>query len=141
MGNRHRAREYALQVLFEMDFNDADRALLIRHFWDGLHVPREVIDFAMERVNGVLRHRRDLDALITTFSENWKLDRMTAVDRNVLRMAVFEILHCADVPRNVVINEAVEIGKRFGTEESGAFINGILDQIAHREAGRVAGSQ
>ena len=130
MGNRHRAREHALQILFQFDYNDEDPRLLISAFWRDLRVSDDIVRFSEERVFGVIEHREDIDNLIASYSENWKLDRMTGVDRNVLRMAVFEIFHCPDIPKNVVINEAVEIGKRFGTEESGAFINGVLDRIA-----------
>ena len=80
-------------------------------------------------MNGVQENRATIDALIEQFSSNWKLSRMSCVDRNVLRIAVFELLFCADIPPKVSINEAIDVGKRFGTEESGAFINGILDSI------------
>jgi len=80
-------------------------------------------------VSGVIRRLALIDGLIERFSKNWKLDRMACVDRNILRMAVYEILYCADIPPKVSINEAVDIGKKYGTEDSGAFINGILDSI------------
>jgi len=80
-------------------------------------------------VNGVREHRHAIDTAIERFSSNWKLSRMSCVDRNILRIAVFELLFCADIPPKVSINEAIDVGKRFGTEESGAFINGILDSI------------
>jgi N utilization substance protein B len=135
MGNRHRAREYALQILFQFDFNDGEPRRLMEAFWRDLRVPDEIVRFCEERVEGVLAHREELDAMIAAASENWRLDRMTGVDRNVLRIALFEVLYCPDVPKNVIINEAVEIGKRFGTEDSGAFINGILDRIASERRG------
>jgi N utilization substance protein B len=135
MGNRHRAREYALQILFQYDFNDAEPRRLMEAFWRDLRVPDEIVRFCEERVEGVLAHREELDAMLVATSENWRLDRMTGVDRNVLRVALFEVLYCPDVPKNVIINEAVEIGKRFGTEDSGAFINGILDRIATQRRG------
>jgi N utilization substance protein B len=80
-------------------------------------------------VDGVQENRKAIDTVIEQFSSNWKLSRMSCVDRNVLRIAVFELLFCADIPPKVSINEAIDVGKRFGTEESGAFINGILDSI------------
>jgi N utilization substance protein B len=80
-------------------------------------------------VRGVQENRETIDTVIEQFSSNWKLSRMSCVDRNVLRIAVFELLFCADIPPKVSINEAIDVGKRFGTEESGAFINGILDSI------------
>jgi N utilization substance protein B len=80
-------------------------------------------------VDGVQENRQTIDTVIEQFSSNWKLSRMSCVDRNVLRIAVFELLFCADIPPKVSINEAIDVGKRFGTDESGAFINGILDSI------------
>ena len=84
----------------------------------------------MERlVQGVLGHRVEIDGMIEKYSENWRLDRITVIDRAILRMASFELLYCRDIPPKVAINEAVDLGKRFGSEESGSFINGILDRI------------
>jgi N utilization substance protein B len=80
-------------------------------------------------VNGVLGTKGQIDALVERFSQNWKIDRMSSVDRNVMRIAVYELLYCDDIPPKVSINEAVDIGKKFGTQESGAFINGIMDSI------------
>lgn len=103
----------------------------LRQFWNNINASDEVVDFCEQRVNGVLDNLATLDATIIEHSDNWRLDRMTAVDRNILRMALFEILHCPEIPKNVVINEAVEIGKKYGTEDSGAFVNGILDCVAN----------
>ena len=83
----------------------------------------------MKLVNGVLETKGELDALIDRFSKNWDISRMSCVDRNVMRIAVFELRYCDDIPPKVSINEAVDVGKKFGTEESGAFINGIMDSI------------
>ena len=80
-------------------------------------------------IEGVQEHRNTIDDVIEQYSSNWKISRMSCVDRNVLRIAVFELLYCEDIPPKVSINEAIDVGKRFGTEESGAFINGILDSI------------
>ncbi|HEX7488531.1 MAG TPA: transcription antitermination factor NusB, partial [Anaeromyxobacteraceae bacterium] len=100
-------------------------------FWKSFEpVEREVMQVAEELVRGVARHRRELDAAIEAVSQNWRLDRMARVDRNVLRLATFELLHRDDVPVKVAINEAIELGKKFGSESSGAFINGILDRVA-----------
>jgi transcription antitermination protein NusB len=81
-------------------------------------------------VTGVREHLTEIDALIEEHSHNWRLDRMSKIDRNVLRLGIFELKHRADIPRKVTINEAVELGKTFGTEESSAFINGLLDRVA-----------
>jgi len=131
MGNRHRAREYSLQILFQFDFNDSDRGELHMAFWKGVSASQDVKDFSRLLVEGVLEHGAKIDEVIRRYSENWRLDRMTGVDRNILRMAIFELIYCDEIPKNVTINEAVEIGKKFGSEDSGAFINGILDRVAH----------
>src|SRR5688572_29459573 len=90
----------------------------------------ETRSFALQLVEGVRQHLAELDALIESHSHNWRVDRMSRIDRNVLRLATFELKHLAEVPKKVTLNEAVELGKRFGTTESSAFINGLLDRIA-----------
>ena len=90
-------------------------------------------EFAERIVLGVLEHGREIDQLIERFSENWRLDRMNLVDRNILRMAIFELIYCNEIPPKVTLNEAIDLGKRYGSEDSGSFINGILDRI-QREA-------
>ena len=91
--------------------------------------PKKNLPFFMELVNGVMNHKPQIDAIIERFSNNWKISRMSCVDRNIIRIAVYEMLFCRDIPPKVSINEAIDVGKKFGTEESGAFINGILDSI------------
>jgi len=86
-------------------------------------------EFAKRIVLGVMEHQREIDRLIEERSEHWRLDRMTIVDRNILRIAIFELLYCSEVPPKVTLNEAIDLGKRYGSEESGNFINGILDRI------------
>ncbi len=86
-------------------------------------------EFLRRLVLGVLDHREELDQLIEKYSENWRLDRIDLIDRNILRMALFELLYCKDIPPKVTINEAIDLGKRYGSEDSGSFINGILDRI------------
>jgi len=86
-------------------------------------------EFAKRIVLGVMEHRQEIDRLIKERSENWRLDRMTIIDRNILRIAIFELLYCGDIPPKVTLNEAIDLGKRYGSEESGSFINGILDRI------------
>jgi N utilization substance protein B len=129
MGNRRRSRELAMQALFQIEMNKdhstGDVELFCKHF----RVSKNVTPFFLRLVEGVKEFQHDIDSLIERFSENWKLSRMSRVDRNVMRIAVYELLHCDDIPPKVSINEAIDIGKRFGTEDSGAFINGILDGI------------
>ena len=86
-------------------------------------------EFAKRIVLGVMEHRQEIDRLIKERSENWRLDRMTIIDRNILRIAIFELLYCSEIPPKVTLNEAIDLGKRYGSEESGSFINGILDRI------------
>ena len=130
MGNRHKAREFTLQVLFAIDYNQQSAYEALPLFWKDLDVPEEVRAFSDELVLGVEGYIDEIDSLLSKYSENWTIDRMTGVDRNILRMAVYELLYRPEIPRNVTINEAVEIGKKFGSEDSGAFVNGILDRIA-----------
>ncbi|MBU0988352.1 MAG: transcription antitermination factor NusB [Proteobacteria bacterium] len=130
MGNRRRSRELALQALFYMDMirNDAMDVLLDR-FCEHFKPSSQALPFFLELVKGVMRSRLEIDAVIERFSSNWKLGRMPCVDRNIMRIAVYELIYCHDIPYKVSINEAIDIGKKFGTEESGSFINGILDSI------------
>ena len=135
MGNRHKAREFTLQILFALDFNPQDLQEALDMFWLDILVPREVREFSTELVNGVLNNIGRIDDILGRYSENWTIDRMTGVDRNILRMSIFELLFKPEIPKNVTINEAVEIGKKFGSDDSGAFVNGILDRIA-RDSGK-----
>jgi len=130
MGNRHKAREFTLQILFQHDFTGASIREIRLLFWHDINTPSDVRDFSDRLVDGVTDHFEEIDGLLSSYSENWTLERMTGVDRNILRIAVYEVLYCDEIPKNVTINEAVEIGKRFGSEDSGAFINGIIDKIA-----------
>jgi N utilization substance protein B len=127
---RTKARERAMQALYQIDVaaTDLDEALV--RFWRSFEpVEREVREMAEGLVRGVAGHRREIDEAIESVSTNWRLDRMAKVDRNVLRLAVFE-LRWSDVPVKVCINEAIELGKKYGSESSGAFVNGVLDRIA-----------
>ena len=129
MGTRRRARELAMQALFYMDAIQNASPQVLERFCENFTPPQKARPFFMKLVNGVLESRPQIDALIERFSKNWRVHRMTCVDRNVLRVAVFEMLFCPDIPPKVSINEAIDVGKKFGTEESGAFINGIIDSI------------
>jgi len=134
MGGRRQAREQALQLLYQVDgdLRTIDDAL--RLFWDTEdeddETDHDVVEFATVLAKGASAQRERIDELISEASINWKVRRMSLVDRNILRLAVFEFIALNDVPANVSINEAIELGKRFGTTESGKFINGILDRIA-----------
>ena len=101
-----------------------------KHFWAEYDPDEEVKVFAEEIVNGTFKHFKKIDELIHQCAKNWTLERMAVVDRNVIRMAVYEILYRIDIPTSVTINEAIEIAKKYGTDDSGAFVNGILDRVA-----------
>jgi len=154
MGKRREARERAVQFLFQHDMNPPeDLEAALNHFWDSqrsaaiagekgmatwgqpIALPPPTADeaavrlFAEPLIRGALDHRDEADALIKKHAQNWDLHRMAAVDRNILRLAIYEMLHRDDIPPVVSINEAVDIAKKFSTQDSGKFVNGILDKV------------
>jgi len=129
MGTRRQARELAMQALFCMEMQNEPSMQMLERFCDHFLPSPKPQPFFLQLVKGVLDAAEQIDTLIERFSKNWKLNRMSGVDRNVMRIAVYEILYCEEIPPKVSINEAVDIGKKYGTSESGAFINGILDSI------------
>jgi len=130
MGKRRKARELALQFLYQLDLRDEDDPEAhAAEFWARHPVDRATREFAETLVRGVKREQARTDELISRYAEHWELDRMAVVDRNILRMALWELLWGQDVPAKVVINEAIELAKKFGTEDSGRFVNGLLDRI------------
>lgn len=135
MGDRRQSRELALQALFFLDINETDADQGLKDFCDqhmeALTPATE--PFFRELVEGVLAGKDRIDTLMNQCSKNWKISRMPAVDRNIMRIAVFEMLEKEDIPCTVSINEAVDIGKKYGTRDSGAFINGVLDRIRTQE--------
>ena len=134
MRKRTQARECALQILYQQDLNPASLEESLRDFWEQNSVSSEEIrGFAEDLVRGVCEHRQAIDEIIRRTAEHWQLDRMAAVDRNILRFATYELLYCKDIPPKVTINEAVNIAKKYSQEDSGKFINGVLDKIHHTE--------
>ena len=129
MGNRRKSRELAMQALFYIDMSQNDPNDLLDRFCENFRPSANVLPFFLKLVRGVLEAKSDIDRILERFSDNWKLSRMSCVDRNMMRIAVYEMLFCSDIPPKVSINEAIDVGKKFGTEESGAFINGILDSV------------
>ena len=128
---RTKARERALQALYQIDVAATDLDEALARFWPSFEpVEREVREGAEALVRGVANHRREIDEVIEQVSTNWRMDRMAKVDRNVLRLAVFELRWRNDVPVKVCINEAIELGKKYGSESSAAFVNGVLDRVA-----------
>jgi N utilization substance protein B len=129
MASRRKAREYALQMLFQWDITHDAIEQIAATFWDAQDEPEETRVFAETLASGAVAHVERIDSLIGRHAENWRLDRMAVVDRNLLRLATYEFLHDAETPKTVVINEAIEIARRFSAQESPQFINGILDSI------------
>lgn len=144
---RRRAREFALQALYEADVRALSAQGALQDLWGGImdgegidaesKAPEsEEIEFAQQLVRGVLEHREAVDGLIESCSTNWRLTRMPVVDRNVLRLAAYELSERQDIPASVSMNEAIELAKTFGTADSRAFVNGIVDRMA-RQLGRL----
>ncbi|TFH64367.1 MAG: transcription antitermination factor NusB, partial [Candidatus Zixiibacteriota bacterium] len=145
-GNRRRSRELALKLIYSMQDQSESVDAALGDFWGHfrfqedllgdplesaeLPVSEEVKKFTEELVYGVSDHLEEIDEAITNFSTNWTLERMARVDLSLLRLGAFELLYRPDIPVNVAINEAVEIGKRFGTKDTPAFVNGILDKLS-----------
>jgi len=157
MHNRRKAREIALQVLYELDMVGIDVSEAVELFWNHFTLPDEVFEpfwayfdppenarknrlkgfapseeakaFSSQLIEGAWQHRHEIDRMISDCSEHWSVSRMSKVDRSILRMAVYELLYCDDIPPKVTLNEAIDLGKTYGSENSGAFINGILDAL------------
>ena len=129
MGKRRRSRELAIQVLYHLEFSTDDPARAFDLICDDFGAPEDIKPFSKELVLGVCAYLEGLDRLIDEASKNWRLERIAKVDRSILRLGAYELLYRDDIPPKVSINEAVDLGKKFGTEESGAFINGVLDKI------------
>ena len=129
MTKRRKSREFALQVLYQLNITKQDPNKTLAQFQDHFSGTEARDDFMERLVLGVLEHCQEIDQLIEKYSENWRLDRMNIIDRAILRMATFELLFCEEIPPKATLNEAIELGKRFGSEDSGSFINGILDRI------------
>ncbi|WP_321531572.1 transcription antitermination factor NusB [uncultured Desulfuromonas sp.] len=146
-GTRRNGREYALKILYSLYDQDAPLDQVLSDFWgnfrfsnDVLGEPEEpqsplsddVIFFAEQLVKGVYEHLEEIDAMLLDTSKNWALDRMPRLDLSLMRMACYELIYVDKTPTNVVINEAIEIAKRYGTKDTPAFLNGVLDRIAKR---------
>jgi len=130
VGVRREGRELALQALYSLELNPTNSKVMLQQFWENFQESAAIREFAGELVEGVVANREVIQKRIKSQSKNWSLSRMAKVDLNILRIGVFELLFRSDIPKNVTINEAIEVAKKFGTEESPAFINGILDEIA-----------
>jgi N utilization substance protein B len=133
MGTRRKGRELALQALYQIEVTGDASAAAVDLFLSHFEGSAQAKEFARRLVSGVVSQRPDIDRLIQECTENWKLARMAKVDLLILRMAAYELIFCPDIPLNVSLDEAIEMGKRFGTGDSGSFINGVLDQLAQAE--------
>ena len=138
MKKRTRARELALQFLYQLDLRGPDFLAEAKGFLRQEEADKGTREFALHLVRGTAEHLGEIDVFIREVAQNWDIERMAVIDRNVLRMATFELLHCSDIPPKVSINEAIELGKRYSTQNSGRFINGVLDKIKDQTTARAA---
>jgi transcription antitermination protein NusB len=129
MGSRRKAREIALQMVYSVDVNSLNIKDSLNLYWEHNPDEHEVVEFANILCTGTIDNLAKIDELITQYTKNWNLKRMASVDRNILRVAIYELVFYKDTPVNVVINEAVELAKKYSTSESGGFVNGILDKV------------
>jgi N utilization substance protein B len=133
MGTRRNSRELALQALYQGELAGETGLLDFEEFCVHFQVNKKAIPYARKLLQGVQGKREEINQRISRYAENWRLERMSVIDRNILRLAVFELHYQDDVPTSVAINEAVEIAKRYSTDDSGSFINGVLDAMARDE--------
>jgi len=129
MGNRRFSRELVVQFLYLTEMNEGEITSQLESFWENNSCEKDVQSFAEDILNDIFDQKKEIDARLEKYSDNWTLSRMTVIDRNLLRMAASELMYSKTVPPKVAIDEAVEIAKKYGAEDSPNFINGILDRI------------
>ena len=129
MGERRRAREAALQILYQLEFGTAEPEAAVRAYWKAKRPPEATRDYSRWLVLGILEHRDEIDAAIQKISRHWRVERMGLIDRNILRLAAFELGHSRPTAPAIVINEAIEIAKKYSSPEAAVFVNGILDAL------------
>ena len=129
MGQRRKARECALQILFQFEFNAGDPKTLVRVYWEHQKASPEVQKYGTWIVEEIIAHGEDIDRAIQAASKNWRLSRMAVIDRNILRIAVCELLYEKTLAPAIIMNEAIEVAKRYSGEESAVFVNGVLDAV------------
>ena len=134
MRKRTQAREIALQILYQIDVTKNSMEEVMADFWKDHLTEEEVKSFAERLVKETIDHMNSIDECIKKYAENWQIDRMAVVDRNILRFATCELLYMSDIPPKVSINEAVNLAKLYSQEDSGKFVNGVLDKINHTES-------
>lgn len=138
---RSKAREVTLHILYEIEISKIEVMLAFKVYLENNPQRQEVIDFSTSLIEGVTKNLAQLDSLIKKYVKNWEIDRMAVIDRNILRMACFELLFLEEVPPKVSINEAIELAKRFGDLDSPRFVNGVLDKIYKMETRKVNAGQ
>jgi N utilization substance protein B len=127
MGHRRKAREETLRILFQIEFEDDEFDTIVAQYWENKKIHEEIKEYSTWLVSGIISHKGEIDNTIQSVSEHWRISRMALVDRNILRMAVFEILYEENIDTAVVINEAIEIARKYSGDEAATFVNGILD--------------
>jgi N utilization substance protein B len=132
MGKRRKSREVTLQILFQLEFDDSDPDDVINQFWKEQKASRETKDYSRYLIRGITSHQDSIDRIIQSVSDHWRLSRMPIVDRNILRMAVFELLYGEGLAPAIVINEAIEVAKKFSSDRAAQFINGVLDALRRK---------
>ena len=128
--SRRKGRNVAVQILYQLEMNGQEIEQNLPVFWEHHQHSDDIKAFAERIARGVCENRESIDAVIVETARNWSLKRIAPIDRSILRAAIYEILHCDDIPYKVTLNEAIELGKKFGCDKSGAFINGVLDSVA-----------
>lgn len=134
MRKRTLGRECALKILYQVDVNQDKLDEVLKDFWESWPASDDVREFAEQIVRGTIKNLSQIDSVINKYAENWEMNRMAVVDRNILRFAVFELLFMDDIPPKVTINEAVNMAKKYSQDEAGKFVNGVLDKIHHKES-------
>ena len=129
MGQRRKAREHTLRILFQMEFEDSNPQEALDQYWQSKKTPGEIKEYSTWLAKGIASNQKTIDSLIQSVSEHWRISRMALVDRNILRMAVFELLYEDNIAPAIVINEAIEIARRYSGDEAATFVNGILDAV------------
>jgi N utilization substance protein B len=142
MGKRRRARESALQILYQLEFDSSRADSAISFFWQKKRAPAETREYSRRLVKGILDRKKELDEAIQSISQHWRIERMALVDLNILRLGAFELLNSPHIAPAIVINEAIEIAKKFSGPEAATFVNGILDALRKKiQAGEKPGRE
>ena len=136
MSQRHKAREYALQGLYMYEVSKSSIDNIIEFEWVDDDISKNTKEFTVQLIEGVISNLENIDSVIKDYSKNWKFERISVIDKSILRIAIFEMLFMEDIPPAVTINECIDLGKTFGGENSGQFINGILDAVKKHKEGQ-----